>query len=76
MEKKEEKEMKNLLELDLSSFEAKEVLIFFKDKERKPLRIIDPKESYWVNDFFKYITKNNFEHWIHGDYISEIKTHR
>ena len=72
-----DKSTKELLELDLSSFEVKEALILFKDKERKPLRIIEPEEAYWVkNDFFRYITKEGFEHNIHKDYISEIKIHR
>ena len=75
MEKKE-KERNDLLELDSSDFKVKEVMIIFKDKERESLRIVDPKEAYNIKDFFKYVTKENFEHRIHIDIISEIKIHR
>lgn len=70
------KQVEDLLEIDYSCFKAKEVLIIFKDLERKPLRIVEPKEAYWVEKFFKYVTKNNFEHSIHKDSILEIKIHR
>ena len=73
----EEKEKNNLLELDLSSFNAKEIMIFFMDKDKKPLRIVEPEEVCWIkDDFFRYTTKEGFEHTIHKDNISEIKIHR
>ena len=73
---KNKKQIKDLLEIDYSSFKAKEILIIFKSLERKPLRIVEPKEAYWVKEFFKYVTKDNFEHSIHKDIILEIKIHR
>lgn len=76
MKMKNKKQVKDLLELDLSGFKAKEVLIIFKNLEKKPLRIVEPKEANWVKEFFRYTTKNNFEHSIHKDSILEIKIHR
>lgn len=73
---KNKKQIEDLLEIDYSGFKAKEVLIIFRDLKRKPLRITEPKEAYWVEKFFKYITKENFEHSIHKDCILEIKIHR
>lgn len=70
------KQVKELLEIDYSNFKAKEILIIFKSLERKPLRIVEPKEANWVKDFFRYVTKDKFEHSIHRDSILEIKIHR
>ena len=73
---KNKKQIKDLLEIDYSSFKVKEVLIIFKSLERNPLRIVEPKEANWVKEFFRYTTKDNFEHSIHKDSILEIKIHR